>query len=759
MLRYEIPMAATATTQPAPALPAEKYFRASLSLLVLTSILTLASTGKLDLFTSLIAPLAALQKGYRWWHGRPVELAPRAATWCLLVYLAFFPVDALFLSRFFVGGSSNPPLFALLLAVVHFLIVAMLVRFYSASTDRDAHFLSMLAFAAILAAAILTVDTLFLTLFFLFLLSGVSTFIGLELRRGAAGTISPVPAHPETERKLNRSLSFASLSVALGAILLGGMFFFFFPRFSAGYLGRVSFSPTLMTGFTEDVELGQIGEIKKSSAVVMRVETGKPIGYEWLRWRGIALTTFDGKRWSSNVINPRRLGTKADGWIHTPEPAQKENISGQTVNYTVYLEPVATNAIFVPGRVLAVQGNFSGGATNSFAAMQRNYLLTDETGTLKVPFGNFAAVRYAGNSRLPPRDAGRLRTAGADYSSDITSTYLQLPAELDRRIPDLAREITKNAQTPFDKAQRIETYLRTRFAYTLNLSGRPGQDPLAHFLFETRAGHCEYFASAMAIMLRTLGIPSREVNGFLPGEYNDLGGDYIVRASDAHSWVEVYFPGNGWQVFDPTPSSGAGGTGFLTRLGFYIDWMQMTWNEWVIGYDFAHQVTLAQNLQRGSKNWGESARAWFDRKQQDGKRWLKSWQLEHGSLGYLLPVVLVLLLLALRYNVPAEVIRRKRLFLRIRAAKPGRSDPQLASRLYAELLRVLARRGLPRAETQTPLEFAAAMDSPQLAPAVQEFTQLYVHARFGGAPCDTTRLGQLLEQVRALLRSWTKPAR
>jgi protein-glutamine gamma-glutamyltransferase len=749
-------MALTATTQPARALPAEQYFRASLSLLVLTSILTLASTGKLDLLTSLIAPLAALHKGYRWWHGRPSELSPRAATWCLLVYLAFFPVDALFLSRFFVGGSSNPPLFALLLAVVHFLIVAMLVRFYSASTDRDAHFLSMLSFAAILAAAILTVDTLFLTLFFLFLLSGVSTFIGLELRRGAAGTISPVPAHRETERKLNRSLSLASLSVALGTILLGGMFFFFFPRFSAGYLGRVSFSPTLMTGFTEDVELGQIGEIKKSSAVVMRVETGNPIGYEWLRWRGIALTTFDGKRWSSNVVNPQRLGTKADGWIHTPEPAQKENISGKTVNYTVYLEPVATNAIFVPGRLLSVQGNFGGGATNSFAAMQRNYLFTDETDTLKVPFPNFAAIRYAGNSRLPPRDAGKLRTAGTDYSREITSTYLQLPAGLDRRIPDLAREITKNAQTPFDKALRIETYLRTRFGYTLNLTGKPGQDPLAHFLFETRAGHCEYFASAMAIMLRTLGIPSREVNGFLPGEYNDLGGDYIVRASDAHSWVEVYFPGNGWQVFDPTPSSIEGGNGFLTRLGLYIDWMQITWNEWVIGYDFAHQVTLAQNLQRGSKNWGESARSWFDRKQQDGKRWLKSWQLEHGSLGYLLPAVLVLLLLALRYNVPAEVIRRARLFLRIRAAKSGRSDPQLASRLYAELLRMLARRGLLRGETQTPLEFAAGMDSPQLAPAVQEFTQIYVHARFGGAPCNTTRLGQLLEQVRAALRSKPK---
>lgn len=745
-------MAAAATTQSAPALPAEQYFRASLSLLVLTSILTLTSTGKLDLFTSLLAPLAALNKGYRWWHGRPSELSPRAATWCLLVYLAFFPVDALFLSRFFVGGSSNPPLFALLLAVVHFLIVAMLVRFYSASTDRDALFLCMLSFAAILAAAILTVDTLFLTLFFLFLLCGVSTFIGLELRRGAAGAISPAVAHRQTERKLNRSLSLAALSVAVGAILLGGIFFFFFPRFSAGYLGRVSFSPTLMTGFTEDVELGQIGEIKKSSAVVMRVETGKPIGYEWLRWRGIALTTFDGKRWSSNPGRQQKLQPGADGWIHTLEAVQNGNTFGQTIQYTVFLEPVATDAVFIGGRALSLQGNFTGGAANSFAAMQRNYLLADKTETLRNPFRNFAAIRYAGISRLPPRDAGKLRAAATDYSIDITSTYLQLPAGLDRRIPELAREITKNAQTPFDKALRIETYLRTRFGYTLNLTGKPGEDPLAHFLFETRAGHCEYFASAMAIMLRTLGIPSREVNGFLPGEYNDLGGDYIVRASDAHSWVEVYFPGNGWQVFDPTPSSIEGGNSLWTRLGMYIDWMQITWNEWVIGYDFAHQVTLAQNLQRGSKNWGESARAWFDRKQQEGKQWLKSWQLEHGSLGYLLPAVLVLLLLALRYNVPAEVIRRVRLFLRIRAAKSGRSDPQLASRLYAELMRALARRGLLRGETQTPLEFAAAVNSPQLAPAVQEFTQLYVHSRFGGAPCDTMRLGQLLEHVRAALR-------
>src|SRR6516225_1988484 len=204
---------ATAANPAATALPAERFFRVSLSLLVLSSILTLTSTQKLDGFTSLVAPFAALYKGYRWWHGRPAELSPRVATWCLVAYLAFFPSDAMFFSRFLVGNSSNPPLFAVLLAVVHFLIFAMLVRFYSASTERDALFLSMLSFAAILASAILTVDTIFLILFFVFVLFGVSTFIGIELRRGAGGAVSPAPqVHRENDRKLNRALSLAALT-------------------------------------------------------------------------------------------------------------------------------------------------------------------------------------------------------------------------------------------------------------------------------------------------------------------------------------------------------------------------------------------------------------------------------------------------------------------------------------------------------------------------------------------------------------------
>src|SRR5207253_5350268 len=128
--------------------------------------------------------------------------------------------------------------------------------------------------------------------------------------------------------------------------------------------------------------------------------------------------------------------------------------------YTVFLEPIATDAIFVAGRALSLQGNFSGGTTNSFAAMQRNYLFADGTDTLTNPFHNFTSLRYAGISRLPTRDAAKLGASGTDYSRDITSTYLQLPPELDPRIPELAREITKNANTPFDKTVRVEAYLR-----------------------------------------------------------------------------------------------------------------------------------------------------------------------------------------------------------------------------------------------------------------------------------------------------------
>jgi transglutaminase-like putative cysteine protease len=743
-------MAASASVASVPALPAERFFRTSLFLLMTTAVATLVSTGKLDLITMIVAPSAVLYKGLRWWRRCPAEIPQRVATRLVVAYLLIFPLDVVFLSRSFVSASSNPALYAALLGAIHFLLFVMLVRLYSANTDRDALFLTMLSFAAILASAVLTIDTTFLGLFFLFLLFGVATFVGLEMRRGSKGAIAPeVDAHPTQERRLDRALVLAALSVALGAMIIGGALFFFFPRFSAGYLGRTSLQPTLMSGFSDDVELGQIGEIKKNSAVVMRVRTGKPVGYPALRWRGIALSAFDGKRWSSPDRDSVTIPAGMNGWINLMERPSEADPTTIVLHYTILLQPVATDTVFAPANAVTLRGNLSGEGSNQELGARRSYIIRDATGSLFNPFHNFTTLRYEGFSQLPARNVPRLRAASTDYPEEIRDTYLQLP-KLDPRIPELAKQITARALTPYDKTVTLENYLRSHYAYNLNLTGKPGDDPLPHFLFETRSGHCEYFASAMAIMLRTLGIPTREVNGFLPGEYNDLGEDYIVRASDAHSWVEVYFPGTGWMTFDPTPPGAEDAGGLFSRLGQYMDWFELSWNEWVINYDFIHQILLAQTVQRSTRSWTEIARSWFVHQQAKGRRWMRSW---NGGLRLLLPLAVALFLLALRFDLVVALVRRLWLSWQLRSPELARSNPQLASRLYGELLYLLARRGFTRQPTQTPFEFAAAVSQPRVAPALQEFTQHYTQARFGGAPCDTIRLRALLEQIRSSFAS------
>src|ERR1700722_3733880 len=341
-------MASSATSPPLQVspLPAERFFHGALLLLIASSIATLIATGKIDPFASVLAALAMAFKAYRWWRHEPTELSHRLATILVLSYLVVFPLDILIFSRAYVSNSANPALYAALLGSIHFLLFVMLVRLYSATTDRDAFFLSILAFAGILAAAILTIDTFFLVMFFIFLLFAVATFVGMELRRGGRGATTTAIVHPAQEKRLARALTLAAVSDAVGAILIGSILFFFFPRFSAGYLGRTSMQPSLMSGFSDNVELGQIGEIKKNPAVVMRVKTGAPVGYARLRWRGIALTTFDGKRWSTpNHRQPVTLTPNFMGAINVSDPEQNLNGPAMDLHYDALIEPMATDAI------------------------------------------------------------------------------------------------------------------------------------------------------------------------------------------------------------------------------------------------------------------------------------------------------------------------------------------------------------------------------------------------------------------------------
>jgi len=746
-------MDSSATSQVQP-LPADRFYRTALIFLVLTSVLTLAATGKLDPFTSVLAPTVILVNAILFWRGTPFVLQQSTATRLVVAYLFVFPLDALLVFHNLGSATANPVLYAVLLASVHFLLFVTAVRVYSATTDRDALFLAMLAFAAILAAAILTIDTYFLAFFVAFLLSAVAMFVGLEIRRGARGAVfPPLNAQPDRERRFHRALALAALTVALGAVALGAALFFVFPRFSAGYFARAGLQPSLMSGFSDSVELGRIGEIKQNTAVVMRVRTGRRLNYPLLRWRGIALTTFDGRRWTTTEAGKENRAPGDDGWIQLFSERNLQAPPAAEVHFTVLLQPIASDALFAPAQLIMLRGNFLGDSGTYYANSRRSSVVLYPSGSVYNPYRNYAQIRYEGISLVPMSRPQKARFAGTDYPDNLRNLYLRLPSSLDPRIPDLARKITVAAHNPFDKAVIMEYFLRNNFAYTLTLTGKPGKDPLAHFLFDTRAGHCEYFASAMAVMLRTLGIPSREVNGFLPGEYNDVAGDYIVRASDAHSWVEAYFPGSGWIPFDPTPPSSSDFSGLMARMGMYVDWFQLNWNEWIINYDFAHQIQLSRSVRQGSMDWSESLRAEFRHLQDRGMNSLTSWQESHGQLGLLFPAALVFLLVILRFDWVLKFIRWLSLTWQLHVSPEMRDNSMLASRLYAEFLRLLERRGFTRAETQTALEFARSLPvHRELVPAVREFTDLYAQARFGDKPCDSFRLRALLEQLRSLPR-------
>ena len=741
----------------APPLPAvQRYFEVSLFLLVSTAIMAVVLTGKLDPVSLALPPIALAYKGFRIWRGRGPEITARVATWLVLAYFLFFPIDLWFLSRSLSADAPNPALYAALLAAIHLMLFAALVRLYSARTNRDFAFLAVLAFTCMLSSAILTVGTSFLAMLAIFLALAVSTFVALEIRRSATGAVSPSfePGSPMA-RQLNRALGLTSVLVAVSALLVGGVFFFLIPRFTAGYLSALNLQPNLMTGFGEDITIGEIGKIQQSSAVVMRIHVeGDPGRAEDVHWRGIVLTNFDGKRWFTPRHGEIVISPDSGGEYRFP-PAGLPSGNFFPLRYTVMMEPVATDAVFVAPRPEMLRGRFANESERMGVPRSRTYLLLDKTGSLSNPFHNDIKVRYEGVSLLPIIPPAQLRKSSAVYPDDIRDLYLQVP-QLDPRIKKLAEKIVEKSHNEYDRAANIELYLKSHYGYTLDLTGRQTDDPLAYFLFERREGHCEYFAAAMTVMLRDLGIPARYVGGFLPGEYNDLGGDYIIRASDAHAWVEAYFPGYGWITFDPTPAGNGKRKGLLARMGLYWDWFQFAWDEWVINYDFGHQMNLAQNVQKTSRDWGERTLRYYHDKQRDAIRLLMALDRRTEASPYFLPSVLVFLIALLIYLRGRPLIGYLIARWRVRARRGGNLTASLAALEYREMLRLLEKRGWKKAPSQTPLEFASAIPATDLSAPVAQLTELYQSARFGDHAAPIDQMSSLLRSIRESLRSQRK---
>jgi hypothetical protein len=318
-----------------------------------------------------------------------------------------------------------------------------------------------------------------------------------------------------------------------------------------------------------------------------------------------------------------------------------------------------------------------------------------------------------------------------------------VPSGLDPRISALARSIAQSGATDLQRARAIEGALRRDWGYTLKLPQKESADPLADFLFVRKEGHCEYFASAMAVMLRSVDVPARLVTGFQSGEYNPLTGLWVVRASDAHAWVEAWIPGFGWTTFDPTPpGDDAPQSAFLSAIGMYLDAAQTFWKDWVLGYDVTRQGTLADRFERGARGMGIR---WFDTF--DAVR--SGWRSYSGVVtrALLLRIALFLALAALLWIATPRLVRLLRMRNRVERVRRGEAVASDATILYERMLQALKRQGFQKPAWYTPAEFAASLPVGSVGQTVTDFTAAYNALRFGGRTDAAPVLSTLLDRL------------
>ncbi|HEV2424083.1 MAG TPA: DUF3488 and transglutaminase-like domain-containing protein [Terriglobia bacterium] len=685
-----------------------RYFELSLTGALATAFLTLALTGRLDraavgFFAAVLLLRAAVVAAGRDWR-----LPPRAVTVLSILYVAFFPLDLLYL-------ANGPTLLdRTLVAGIHLVFFTAAVKILSSSKPRDYTYLGALSFLLMLAAAILTVGAIYVAGLCVYLLFAVSALISYDVVRPSFTGAPRFEPSPTPTQRAEPALVKTTAGIALSIVPLAALLFFAIPRYHSGYWSGAGFSSEHLTGFSDSVELGDLGRLLRSNKVVMRLTVeGDPRRFQGEKLRGVALDEFDGRRWFSRSHNERFLG---------PELPQQFSLrfspetSGSVTRYRVLLEPLYTDVLFVAGHPRRIDAPL-------------RFLLVDPAGSLHNPQHLAAPFGYGvvADMNLPsPRE---LRAAPAVDPGGLEIADLGLP-RLDPRIGVLARQVTAGVVNNYDRAMALKSYLRGHYAYTLDLPRVDPADPVAGFLFGARRGNCEYFAAALAVMLRTIGIPARLVNGFVAGDYNRVGGDFIVRGRDAHSWVEVYFPRYGWIPFDATPAGPPPASGILEQ---YLDAAELFWSDWIVDYDFGHQAQLALNVEseydRVDQRFGALRKRWQDAgtgRLAGAGRWLARHRLQAIAF-----VVLMLALAALAARRP-EWIEEWRAALAWKLARRGVRLSVPAARIgYERFLRCCSRCGIIKAPAETPLEFASRLPVASARPPVTALTELYLSARFG----------------------------
>ncbi len=650
------------------------------------------------------------------------------------VTVAFFGLQVV---RAVLAGTILTP-------AVEFAAYLQINRLWSRRSARDDVLVNVLAFGHLIAATVLDTDLTWALCFAAFVVLAPWSMVLAHLRReiernygadGAAeGSGSPEVATILRSRRIVAPRFLASIAaLSVPAFVGTALVFLFFPRLGFGLIVAGPRWGSQLTGFSDRIELGDFGLLEDDPTVVARVTPlpaqKNPPRFLGAYLRGTAFDAYDGRAWRRTQKATVRVPVLPElGWRMMRNPSAEYFLHGSATAWRprarlrVALDPIDPPVLFVTPdtRTISIPARIDAGSPRD----------------RRIGLGAEDEVRH-----LDPDDLGLIYTlnlssrVAVPEPPDDLARYLEVP-RLSPRVFALADRWTAGATDPAETARRIVDRLRSEYRYSREGEGGEG-DPLERFLFDRKEGHCEYFSTALAILLRTQGVPTRNVSGFSGGTWNEYGHYYAVRQSNAHSWVEAWLPRIGWATLDATPPSRNRQIPFGDAWDALLDLsdaLKQRWQEWVVTFDLGAQISIFREARRwlGGSETGER-----------GARPDAPWT----------PTVPNWAWIAVGLAFGAGALFALRLRRRSKAAAAALSRRTAEVALYEALDRALAKRGHERPRSRTPAAHAGALRAAGFdrIDLVEGVTDAYQSARFGGRSLSAGRIRSLRREIRRLV--------